>query len=421
MTSISGVRFNQLPKQKQARFSGNKAAAPSGNAAFKAADAYLTMTQRFVDFVERNIIGKNTKGFAYQFGTFLKKNAEFVLDHDYKKLAKLTLPKFPPFWNQQLRLGRIVVSPPMGAMFVLLFGFTLIGRLKHAFDRAMGGDKRELRDIAFRDLPTFLIILYMLEPLTNKIGKWLQKFRGIRLLHGDEMLAYPQLKTNFQINSKNRLMSILQDSTNHKGVINAINKLLRNNNLTSGLKNHLTEFKSLITNIISTAGKADQAGLVRINEALVEKAFHKVQTMDSLLDATRKSMNQTFVQKITNGFIGKNIIPFNEMFSQYAKVSRVGADLLGFSIVIGLLGFGVTAFNKWLTEREFKELQSQRSQPATQPKPQQPKTADLTALLQALQGAQAPQSFQPQYPGMMNGFAPQQQQYGFNQAQRYYQ
>lgn len=327
------------------------------------ADGFLRMPQLAEGVIKRNMLHSKAGSVQKWIGSKLISVAKNVLDHDYKEVVPL--PK----------LGRIVVEPPMGALVALLFGFTLGGRLTHAIHRAVGGDKRELRDIVCRDIPTFTLILFALKPMMAAMSKGLEKFKGIELVQGAKVFGYSELEDIYRVTSTNRLKSILVNPKNHKGVLAAIDRTMENPSLAHNARALLTRFRRAVKsaiNLVPEGGKYNQQVLDTIDKPARE-AFKVLQQLDanhskyiSRIGKGRCLVNQGFVEKFIRKFKG-NVPAFKDMFAAYAKSSRVWANVVAYGMVIGLLGFGVTAFNQWFTEREYKKLMAEKAQ--TPPNP----------------------------------------------------
>lgn len=332
---------------------------------------YLTWPERIGAFISKPgrspWIGKPLK--------FLMEKCR-LFDFDYRELARL------PFF------GKVVAEIPRGALSLVLFGFTLPGRLKHAIDRAIGGDKRELRDIACRDLPTFVIILYALPIMVSAMCKRLQKRHGIQLVqNGDQVIPYSQLKNMYQILDANRIKSILLNPDNHKGISKAIER-------TQAIKTLKPEIRTLLGELKHTLEVAKgfiNPGKEKQLQEYSEKAFQLVEKLERLSGQSRtalKAQQHVASSNIVNRFIrifDKSVPTFRGMFSAYSWRARVLADVASFAVIIGILGYGVTWFNKWFTEKEYQKLQAQTPQKT-------PVQFDSQALLRALQ-AQNPAAF----------------------------
>jgi hypothetical protein len=376
------------------RFGSGELVKPSTleNSLFKPAEKFLTMAQRSEKYFDTFIKNHPNNPIAKLIGSIGKNALPKILAQDYHEVA--SLPK----------LGRVVVEPPIGALVVLLFGFALSGRLFNAVARAADGDRRELRDILFRDIPTFTLILFALNPMVRLMSQRLEKLKGIQLVQNGKVFGYSELDNIYRVDSANRLKSILAKPQNTKGVLNAIDNSMKNPHLSPALKSMLGKYKDAVQDAIKIATNKGA------HSPEFEKAAHKAYKMLNVMEISREgylkqigngqaTATSKLIQKFTTDFNNK-VPTFNKMFSSYAKSSRVWANAVAFGIVIGLLGFGVTWFNKWFTEKEYEKLTKQQNS-----KPEGAGNAefDINAFLNAMQAGTAP-AFQGNYhkPGSVN-------------------
>ncbi len=328
---------------------------------YRVANQFLTMAPKVqklnpLGFLRRIPGGETVNNLAKGFITRLA-------DHDYREVASPGI------------FGRVLVEPPQGALFAILYLFTISGRLKHALNRAVGGDSRELRDIMIRDIPSITIFLYGLNPAMNAMSKGLEKIGGLRLSPKGVFNSYKyfQLDEMYTLHGHNQLQALMSDGFNEKGVAKAIAGV-RNNKFLRGepmVQNVLAQFEeSLMAGFKISKGAgfdaANPAHLAQL-EQHAKRAFGHLNYLEQLRH--QQYLNPTHQLESTIGsssfkrFIGRfrggleSAIPsFRKMFTTHAQSYRVGVSAFGYAIIIGLLGYGVTAFNKWYTEREYAQL-----------------------------------------------------------------
>ena len=330
---------------------------------YRIANQFLTMAPKVqkwnpLGFLRRLPGGETANGLAKGFITRLA-------DHDYREVASPGI------------FGSVLVEPPQGALFAILYLFTISGRLKHALNRAVGGDSRELRDIMIRDIPSITIFLYGLNPAMNAMSKGLEKIGGLRLSPKGVFNAYKyfQLDEMYTVHGPNQLQSLMADGFNEKGVAKAIAGVRRNSYLRGepAMQNALTQFENALMAgfKVSKGAGFDAANPIHLAQLDLhaKQAFQHLNFMEqmraqSLLNPTHQlesSLGSSAVKRAISRFRGglESAVPsFRKMFTTHAQMGRVGVSAFGYAIIIGLLGYGVTAFNKWYTEREYARLVS---------------------------------------------------------------
>ena len=328
---------------------------------YRLSNQFLTMAPKVeklnpLGFLRRLPGGETVNNLAKGFLTRLA-------DHDYREVASPGI------------FGRVLVEPPQGALFAILYLFTISGRLKHALNRAVGGDSRELRDIMIRDIPSITIFLYGLNPAMNAMSKGLEKMGGLRLSPKGVFNSYKyfQLDEMYTVHGPNQLQAMMADGFNEKGVAKAIAGVRRNKFLNGEpqFQNVLTQFEEALMKgfkITKSAGfdAANPAHLAQL-DVHAKQAFQHLNFLEGMrqtafLEPTHKlesAMGSNVFKRTISRFRGgiESVIPsFRKMFTTHAQMGRVGVSAFGYAIIIGLLGYGVTAFNKWYTEREYAQL-----------------------------------------------------------------
>lgn len=319
------------------------------------------------------------------------------LDQDYREMA--SLPK----------LGKVVAEPPMGALALLLFGFTLGGRVDHALKRAKEGDYREIRDICVRDLTTFVLILFALKPIVKGMSKWLENINGIELVKpnmpfGEGVYGFSDLSNMYRVVDPNSLVRIWSNPKNHKGMLQAIDKAMKNPALKPVTRNLMEQYRSVIAQGIAIAEKHQKnpAKAARMTEALgkmADKAFNVLQRLEARYarDLAKTKTGAYFSENLFSR-MGKFLVSrapaASEIFSHYARGARVWSVVVANLIQVLLLGFGVTAFNQWFTEREYQKKLAE-----LKARQQQQNNMFNPAMMMALQGQPAFQGRSATYPG----------------------
>ncbi len=332
------------------RFQGNLQSSLFENTLFKAADTFFNLKNTAQSKVQKRFLQGKPNVLKKTTGKILNWFSKTLLDHDFRHVA--AVPK----------VGRIIMEPALGAFMIMSFGFMIGGRLVHALHRAIGGDRRELWDILRRDIPTVAIVIFGLPIVTKILGKKLQNWKGIQLIRDNQMLAYSELENMYRMLTPSRLRDILRNPVNHQGVRKALRHTLKNRNLSPGIKSNLIQFQHAIEAAIRGAHNP-----MDLNKA-TQKAFSLLRQLESKriialnkAKQTGLAVNRSIIEKFTNLFHAK-VPDFKDIFVNYAKRSRVWNDAVAFGIIVGLLGFGVTWFNQWITEREYEKLKAQQTQ-----------------------------------------------------------
>ncbi len=416
----TGSRLSAKPvSQAQVRFGNGVPGTVSGTEQKSLLEAVANFAQDAFNLKERTANWIDNSGTPKFIGNIAKAVTEKLFDWDYQIMAKLPVA------------GSVVVEPPIGALIILLFGFTLTGRLFHALHRAIGGDRRELRDIMIRDLPTFSLILFALKPSVKKLSQIFQKLRHITLLpkKGDAF-SYSVLKDLYTVQSKENLAKIFEmNKEDPQGLLNALENTGKK---LGALAEHNEQYKPLVTafdayhkaienafnayrKAIEEAAKntAQGAAKTAVNAEAGESfkdaaaaVIQKVEPVETLKNAAATVFDKFKGLESAKALLGedlrKGLPSFPEIFASYAKGSRVWANIISYAVVIAALGYGVTAINKWITEREYKKLKENGGEQGQ---------GQAEGLSQGAEGLPAEASINPMSPAMAPSFEPQVSQY----------
>lgn len=255
-------------------------------------------------------------------------------------------------------LGKAGVSPPLGAIATIVIPVTLLGRLYCSMKRSSDVDSRELGDILRRDIPTLAILVYMLDPLVNTMSHMIQRGLGLQLMthlkdanKGTSLLAqiktgftssaeplkYTQLDRYYYLNSPTRLAGLINEPFNQRGLTNALKRFGKNNLSTA----QETVYKAFATQLQLAMRLARKQPLTADSPA-IQGLFKTLEHFDSL--AAKAASN------------GGKVLKIREFIAGYAKLARHVSAFTGLAIVVGLLGFGVTAFNEWWSIFQYKRM-----------------------------------------------------------------
>lgn len=346
----------------QVRFGGGQAARqpkpthPYAGRFFRIADNALSWRQKTENWANRTFpsdVRKNSF-FARFWGKSFEWAAENLLNFDYMKMARVP------------GLGKVVACPPMGALFVILFLCTLPGRLKHAYDRMKENDTREMRDIWSRDIPTFIIILYMFDKIIHKMSTWLQKVAGFQLANGHEVFGFGKMQQSYSVASADDLKLIMRNRMNHKGVFRAVSKQFGHLRAPD-VHNQLVMYNIALEKLAKLAPQnATDVASDAFNKA-AQEAYQVLQRLER-------------VRNTVVSLSGTSLPKYAELFAISARNSRSAITIASYAIQLLLLGLAPVYFNKWFTEKEY---QAKYAQPAANDNKGAAKTVSAASVNQA--------------------------------------
>lgn len=327
----------------------------------------------------------------------LRKIAAMFLDYDYKEVHTL---------GKRVK----VVEPPIGALMLLLYPFTVGPRLYRAKQRDPSGV--EFMDVIRRDMTAITIFLFLLKPLTNALNTVKQKWDGLKLVEkntnkvskgGDligKIFTYKQFDDYYHLSSANQLEAIVAEG-NGKALENAVNRLHKNYmevmdqfkglNGEKETREALTKFKNTIGELVAEHKVLDKSGEALSNtkiqnkaqqaftEMLETKTHYKVLAHEIEATAGNKGINKL-------GKMVGRLANLEEVLSKYAKGKRLPVDMLAFGLVVGAIGWFPVWFNDVLSrKRKTEEAAKLRASNAANTDPRQIWAALQQARLKAAQ------------------------------------
>jgi hypothetical protein len=264
---------------------------------------------------------------------------------------------------------------PMSVVFCWLYVITFPYREYLAIKRQQPGDlTKEIADVAVRDMTSFALLLFILDPTVRSLNKHLfQKLAQLPLVKG-ETLSYSEMKKSYIIESANQLRTLAADPATRNGLQKAVNELSDRGLSQQGytnLQKHIAQFKQQVKQLLA---KPQDAGIA-------QQAFNTLQGLDShVIKAgqqafeTGNSPLATLANKVRSGY------QYPQFLSYYANRFRVPADLLSLAAVIGLAGWLPMYLNDLMSRKAVKQFKKSHtkheSTPAgTLPAAQQENTA----------------------------------------------
>ncbi len=280
---------------------------------------------------------KNVGGFAKMLATF-----------DYHEFPEVALGK----------LKFLVSEPPIGAMILLLYPFTVGPRLFRAYERGKknGNDFREVGDVLRRDMTAITIFLFMLKPLLRVMNKVMQRVAGIELvdLQKNAVHTFSGMK-NYALDNADAVQQLLREG-NGKGLLNAVKTLRDRAGSTpaeEAIQKEIAQIKELVPQLLK-AHQNHQADTVKeLSERLIGhinagEAIHK-----QSLEAAKATGDKAIIQAAE-----KLQGEFREVVSRYGKSRLLPVAVLGFAIVIGAIGWFPVWFNAFWNKSTFEKEQA---------------------------------------------------------------
>lgn len=314
---------------------------------YPAAEWFFTLPEKVDGFVNRSTIRPPSAGTPLTLPSKIINGAvkgmgavtKMMIDYDYREFPKLF--KFS------------ISEPPIGALILLLYPFTIGPRLIRAAER----DKREIGDVMRRDLTAITIFLFALKPLVNGMNRLKEMFDGMKLVDTEakglfgKVFTYTQFDKLYTITNPNTLQAILENG-NEKAVIRAIN-VLTDNGLAKHnypqLQDKITALRKLAQDKLQNAAQKDVAGFS-------QEAFKIIEEMEALRKNPSTKLGTQLGHKVTK--LVEDLPNFQQFFARYAKTRRLPIDALSFMAVIVGIGWFPVWFNAHWNKKQFEREQA---------------------------------------------------------------
>ena len=353
INGISAYNSNNLNKPiYNNKFSGSSIQRDVSNGYYQFAKNYLALDA----FLERTLL-KPLLNSPYSIvnttGKVLNTISTHLLKYDFQ--ARVSVMKW----------GKIAIRPPIGAFSTVLYLGIIPSRL-YAASLRPNIDKGEYLDILIRDLLGITAFVFLLDPARNNFAKFLGKSSGLVLTKPDgQAYGYSELVNLYRLNHPNRLIYITSERKNIRGIHTAFKQLEAHSiirklcSINPAFKKSLHQFRDSMfemTNEMSRFGRqADQSTIFQkaLKDPKIQDMAQKGYKMAISLE---RELHQQIYSPVTH--IGKLGLKFNKLyqtpsvsrvFAQFACNKRVLIDVLGFTLTIAILGWGLTAFNEWYT------------------------------------------------------------------------
>jgi hypothetical protein len=265
---------------------------------------------------------------------------------DISSVVKVNLPGISQF------LGSVPVTRSTITVLALwLYGFLFPTREYLALKRQRPDDlTKETTDVAIRDLTSFALALYILDPLVRLINKNVSgKLAGLPLTEGMETLPYSEIAERYSIRSPQQLQTLLKSNALKAGIKKALNELSDRGLAAHGdtmLAEQVTRLKGLLTQAMATPD----------DMPLVKQAFDQL----GHLNATVKQIAHQAVNNGNSGLLNKankvlQSYNYQHFLTYYANRFRVPADLISLVAVVGLAGWLPMAINNFFSLRAVEK------------------------------------------------------------------
>lgn len=333
--NVSG-RSNNLTLGKKPVFRSAKS--------LQRAENFLQMDKYVQSYFENKWL-KSSSPLVRSVGSFFNTITGAFSKHDYSSIYNVP------------GLGRIGIAAPLGSIATMVILFTLSARLVYAAKRLRNNDSREIGDILRRDLPTLVMLVFLMDPMIKAFTHFVQNKSGFMLLNQPTKvpnnasilgkiksaftseaspLSYTQLEKYFKLNSASRLKEVINNPVNLEGVKTALHRFgqLKMNTEQKGL---YSQFKQSLSQPLSKVSNGQSIKTV--------ESFNKTMR---LVEAFEKASI-----KAGNGLNIRNI------FVEPAKFARHGSAIFGLGSMVFLLGYGVIKFNEWWSVTQYEKLRQQ--------------------------------------------------------------
>lgn len=291
--------------------------------------------------------------------------ASLWADHDYHRMPAIQIGGKTLFH---------LINPPKGAIYLMLFGFTVPPRAFKAYQRGKkDNDYREVGDVLRRDLLALTLLMFGLDHVAPFLCSRVQGKRGVVLIDPQSkgLLPYSAFR-NYRIDSPQALKGILA-AGNAPGLLKAVQELndcgvsrLTGDNR---LQTSLNTLKARVEKLVQSVNDTSLGSLTSDqHDKLIQEVFEAFQKADAdrlkiRTDLVRNSAAHGLhlARKLGEEFSG--------VLEKYAKKSRLPADIVSFSLMAFLTGWLPVWFNKQWNAFQFYRQQQTADKTAAESPP----------------------------------------------------
>ena len=270
---------------------------------------------------------------------------------------------------QQLFGDITMARAPMSVVFCWLYVVTFPFREYLALKRQKSDDlTKEVVDVAIRDMTSFALILFTLDPFVRWLNKYgFQKLAKLPLVHHGETMAYSQMDKAYVIRTPQQLMSLARDAKTRDGLAQAVKEMGDR-----GLSQH--GFDELQTAVNSFKQRMAQVLANPKSHPLAEEAFNTLSSLDALVakagrNAFAGKPGETSTALVKAADKARNSFKYNHFLSYYANRFRVPADLASLGAVVFLAGWLPLALNNLFSLRAIEDYKKNHQKPKPGDKP----------------------------------------------------
>jgi hypothetical protein len=277
-----------------------------------------------------------------------------LMAFDVSSSAMVDLPGLQK-WLGTIPVTRATITILASWLYLFLFPTREILALKRQRPDDL---TKEVNDVAIRDLTSFALMLYILDPLVRWFNRNVtSKMAQLPLVSKMETLSYTQLKQRYRIRSANQLAALAQHPDTRLGLKKALVELsdrgLSRHGFT-GLQQGIQHFQTIGLQLL----------LHPKNNTLAQQTYQAMTQLNTLVQQAKQVASQTKnpgLLKAANHIMAK--YNYNHFLSYYATRFRVPADLASLVAVVGLAGWLPMALNNFFSLQAVKRYQQTHVMP----------------------------------------------------------
>ncbi len=318
----------------------------------KMTETLYPKARQFFELGGRIAESSQNKGYlTRKVGTFVGSK---LLNYDYHEFPLLKIGK------RNIKIS----EPAMGSLILLLYLFTVAPRLYRAAQR----DKREVGDVLRRDLTAISLFLFALKPMVKFLNKIKEKRDGLKLMddQAGKVMSYKQFAQNYFIDSPKALEAIVKEG-NKKGLLKALGQLEDteiqkhlNPDEYGKIQQMLNRFKAQVRKMVEA--EKDPERFKQLAQEAYQTLMEATDSQKGAIEKLKSTLSEVQFEKVAKKLNGDH---YKSFVSRYAKFNRLPADLAGFLMVIGAIGWFPVWFNDvWTRKKHAEKLATHRQQQA---------------------------------------------------------
>ncbi|MBY0450803.1 MAG: hypothetical protein K2X01_09295 [Cyanobacteria bacterium] len=282
-----------------------------------------------------------------------------IFDYDFHEFPKLSKLK--------------ISEPPMGALFLILYPFTVGPRLYRAYERGKkNNDYREMGDVLRRDLTAITIFLFMLKPLVNTVCRLREKTIGVSLTKMNQeagrttfdALKYTDFSKNYHVANADVLESLIRYArpngyTGEHGILKAARNLhdgglAKTKTGSSKLSEMITAFQEKLGALVGAVDRS--APQAEVNK-LKHQAFDALEKMDTIRAKAIQAAEEGGSAQALGAL--KNIPEYKGFLAKFARRNRMFLDVGSFLAVCVMIGWFPVWFNDVWNNVQYRKKKAE--------------------------------------------------------------